>query len=97
MKLMHFSKETERFEPDAEFETFDKNAGCYFYEVPEYSEDFQRLEDGWNDRVAWFFEIDDNYIEEAEETGGETEFFVKAINFDNLIEISKPRMKADWE
>ena len=96
MKLLHFSK-SDSFFPKPNFKTFDGIKGCYFYEVPKYKDTFQRLDNGWSDRVDHFFEIDDQHIEESEPTGGETEYFVKAINLKHLISINKPIMKEDWE
>lgn len=91
MNLVHYSK-SENFKPKR-MKTTIMGDGLYFYEAPKYIEDVKEMSEAWGERLPFFYEIDDRYIDKDESTGGPTEYFVEAKNFKHLKQI-EPNLKS---
>ena len=90
MKLIHLSEEDD-FWPEGTESVPGFGSGCFFYEMPEYEEEVNDLIEAWGGRNAFFFEIDDKYVEFVQDEGI-AEYFVSADNLSKLYGI-EPELK----
>ena len=85
MRLVHYS-EDEYFEPEA-IESVGGYIGCWFYECPETLNDVQERSKEWGNRIAHFFDIDDQYVELEQDLGIVIEYFITGENINKLRRI----------